>query len=262
MSRRRAVGYLFAGALFYVLFLVATGPAYWMETVANRLSHGKVALQQTRGTLWRGEGTLVLGPDQRPVRTGLRWTLRPLWLLAGRVRVEVAASGEQIDGRGTLQFGYRRIGLIATEVSLPASLAGLVYAPADLFEPAGRVRIAVNAAQLSAAGLDGEIEATWLDAGGRIEGLANVGDYRLAITGRGPSAVLRLDTLRGEINLAAHGEWLLSGDGAMRIEGALTAGPQDNRILPLLPDPRRSGNQYLFTMNARLPLLDLLGLKN
>jgi hypothetical protein len=255
MNRWRLIAYVAAGALFYALFLAATLPAWWMEKLLDHLGQGQVALRDTSGTFWNGEGLLsVRAPGQRVPPARVQWALKPLGLFTGEIQTDISASNGDIEGHATLRLGYHRLGVTAVDITLPAALTGAVYAPASLAAPTGRLRILSSSAELSAAGLSGDIQLDWLNAGARFGGLAEIGDYRLTISGHGPSAGLHLDTLRGKTTLTAQGEWQLSGNGALSLEGALSAGEHDAVLLPLLPNPRREGDQHRFTLQTSLPV--------
>ena len=262
---RHIAGYVALGIALYAAFLLATAPAFWLAEGAARLTDGRITLAAPSGTLWRGSAELHAGSDASGIRHlgRLHWRINPWWLFLGRAHVRVDLAGAAARGSAALRVTpKRRIAVDNLTAALPADIAALVYAPAAFFQPRGTIELRAPSVVLSAAGLWTELEVQWQDAGGRFTGPASLGDYRVSVSGEGQTAAIRLDTLRGDLDLAGQGQWNVTGDGMLRFNGTATPRGDAARLEPLLrPLGRDLGDgRRQIRFNTRLPLVQQLGL--
>jgi general secretion pathway protein N len=251
-----------AGLCLYALFLLVTLPAYWADWLLNRASHNAVRLQQPEGTLWDGSGTLViLSAGQEQLQVRIAWELQPLWLVSGKIQARLRSRDSNPALNATLRIGYRHVALREVEATLPVSLLSAFNPAIDIVAPSGRLQITTPEATLTPSGLEGAIQLTWLDAGARMGGLSEVGDYRLLVNGRGATADLRIETLRGDVGVTAQGEWQTQGEGLLRLTGTVAPGNREQTLRPLLTmvNAQNNNGQYSWTLNTRLPLSKLFG---
>lgn len=253
--RRHRIVYLLSALLFYVVFLIATIPANWMGAVLARLSGGAAGLQRTSGSFWHGSGELALrtGTPQS-LRVRVSWSIQPYWLLAGKLQAQLESSGD-IDARATARLGYRSIDVRDCRGGFPLSTASAFYFPLTLAAPTGRIQFASEHLALESGGVHGALELKWLNAGSRMAGLTDLGDYRLMLTGQGTAVAILADTQRGEVQLNGKGEWQLQGNGALNLDGTLAAGSREAALTPLLTllNARRTGSVYEFSVHTRIP---------
>lgn len=250
---RRAI-YVLTGLLAYALFLLINLPASTMHELLTRVSRGTVAIQQPQGSFWNGSGELVVRSQMgQPLRTRLTWSIEPLWLFAGKVQTQLQASGDA-ELQGTIRIGYRQLTVSNATATLNAEAAGAFYAPLSLAAPTGSVRISTEHLQLDSGGLQGVAQLTWLNAGSRMSGLSDLGDYRLSVAGAGATATIGVETVRGEVAVNGEGKWQVTGDGSLRLDGTITPGSREPALAPLLSliGARRNGNQYAFGISTRL----------
>jgi hypothetical protein len=247
--------YLLAALLFYAVFLLVTTPASWMGVLLNRLTRGTVDIQRTNGSFWHGGGDLaVRAGTAQAMQVRVNWSIQPLWLLAGKLQTQVESSGD-IDLRATIRLGYRSVDVRDCSGGFPLTTASAIYVPLTLATLTGRVQFSAARLAVDSSGLHGAAEVKWLNAGSRMGGLGEVGDYRLALAGQGAAAGIQVDTLRGDAQLNAKGEWQIQGDGMLTLDGTLTPGSHEAALTPLvtLLNARRNGNQYSFNIRARVP---------
>lgn len=263
-ANRRARGfvYLIAALCGYALFLLITLPAYWADWLLGRASHNAIGLQQTEGTLWNGAGNLMLrNTVQQPTPAAMAWSIQPWWLLTGKLQVHLRSRDSSSPSQATLRIGYRHLSIRDVDASVPASVLSAINPAVDLVAPSGRLQITASQATLTPAGLEGSLQLTWLGAGARMGGLNEVGDYRLLVNGRGPTAELRIETLRGDVGITAQGEWQAQGEGLLRLAGNITPGNREQTLRPLLTmvNVQINNGQYSWTLTRRFPPAQIIG---
>ena len=243
--------------------LIVFAPAALLAKAVETFSDS-IQLSQTSGSLWHGSAQLHAGTQATGVRDlgRLQWNIKPWWLFVGRAQLGVQLDGANVRGQAQIGVSRTRIALEGLDASLPAGLVSLVYGPAAFFEPTGTIDVRAPSAELSASGLNANIEAQWRGAGGRFTGPGSLGDYRIDITGNGPKATIRLSTLRGNLDLNGQGTWNVAGDGAIHFTGRAQPHGDAASLEPLLRALGRDlgGGQRQIRFNARIPLVQQLGL--
>jgi general secretion pathway protein N len=182
----------------------------------------------------------------------IHWNFQPLALFTGRLQIDLQARGD-LALQGQVAVGYRSIRFGNMQAELPATLIQAFYTPAALLSPTGTLRVSAAELELGGSGLAGEGKLVWLGAGGKFGGIGEVGDYRLVVNGRGPTAELRIDTLRGDIAVTAQGEWQAQGEGLLRLTGNITPGSREQTLRPLLAmlNAQNNNGQYSWSLNSR-----------
>jgi len=91
--------------------------------------------------------------------------------------------------------------------------------------------------------------------------MSEIGDYRLVVNGRGATAELRIETLRGDVGVTAQGEWQARGEGLVRLTGNIAPGNREPTLRPLLAmlNAQNNNGQYSWTLNSRLSLTEFFG---
>lgn len=262
---RPTLRYVALGIFFYAVFLIARAPAVWLADIATRLSNGAISLSNAHGTVWTGTAALDAGTPATGRRHlgEFQWHMQPWYLFLGQARFSLRLDGPIVRYKSEIGIvPRRRLNVADLEANFPASLVSLVYGPAAFFEPKGTIEVRATRAELSADGLNANIEAQWRGAGGRFTGPATLGDYRIQITGSGATATIRLSTLRGNLELNGQGEWHVTGDGTVRFTGSAAPKRDADRLEPLLRALGRDlgGGRRQIRLRTRLPLVEQLGL--
>lgn len=261
-SRWQVASLILAGLGFFVVSLIATVPARWLGELLSRTTLGQWQLRDTAGSIWQGSGTLTVGAaSATPFATRLSWNVQPWWLLAGRIRAELS-SPDRSDLHAGIAVGYHALQLTDTDMSVPATLIAALVPAAGLVSPTGTLHLSTPDLTINNHGLTGELQLRWLGAGGRLAGIGELGDYLLVASGESGAVVLRGETLRGDVRIDLHGQWLLTGAGTLTLDGSVTtSGPHEAALTPLLTllNAHREGERQVFRYSAPLPRPTWLG---
>ncbi|HYA36723.1 MAG TPA: type II secretion system protein N, partial [Candidatus Methylomirabilis sp.] len=140
--KKRWLPYVIFGLVFYLLFLVIEMPASWFAWGLNRYTNGALRLDAIAGSLWHGNGRLVIFyPKSVPHDFGnTEWRINPLWLFAGRVHVSLESNTRDAQIKTTLNIGQKKFTVTDTDATFPAASIGSFYQPATLIGPQGRVK--------------------------------------------------------------------------------------------------------------------------
>jgi len=261
-NRWRGLAYLGAVLCGYALFLLITLPAYWADWLVSRASHNALRIQQPEGTLWGGSGNLLVqSVGQERMQTRIAWSIQPLWLFTGKLQTRLSSRDASSPLNATLRIGYRHVSIGDVDAAVPVSVLSAFIPAIDLVAPSGRLQITAPQATLTPAGLEGDIQLTWLGAGARMGGLSEVGDYRLVVNGRGATAELRIETLRGDVGVTAQGEWQTQGEGLVRLTGNIVPGSREQTLRPLLAmlNTQNNNGQYSWSLNSRFSTAQFFG---
>lgn len=243
-----------AGIAFYLVFLVVTLPAAWVDELLSRATRGQARLLGTQGNFWQGSGTMVFNAaGGTALQNRVHWNIRPFWLLIGKLRADIKSEGD-ITLQAIVTAGYRQLRLQDLAGEFAASHAQAFYPPAMLVSPTGQIKVAGNDVELGHSGFSGELRLTWTGAGSKLGAAGELGDYALIATGQNGTAQLRIETLRGDVRIDARGAWQANTDGALTLDGTLLAGSREAMLAPLLAalNVRKDGDRYPLRLQGRI----------
>jgi hypothetical protein len=231
-------------------------PASWFAWGLNRYTQGTVRLDPIAGSLWSGNGRLVVYyPQTTPHDFGqTEWGINPFWLFAGRVQLSLQASHQDKRLKTSLGLGHNSFLLKDTEAELPAAFVAQLYTPLSLISPQGKVRISAEGLTFSPGKVEGAAALEWLNAGSGLSGVQPLGDYRLDITGAEKIASLKLATLRGDLEFTGQGSWQLQ-TGQVQINGSALPRARAGELESLLTmmGPDQGNGRRALNINTRLP---------
>lgn len=251
MNKKRWLIYIVLGLFFYCIFLVAGLPASWFAWGLNRYAQGKLQLDPVAGTLWSGNGRLIVYyPQSTPHDFGkIEWRVNPVWLLSGQVnlRLRAKSSDRQVDG--VLRFGGDFIQVLDAEISLPATTVSALYAPVGLISPQGQVSLRTERLRIG-DDLNGTAEIQWRNASSALSSVQPLGTYRLHINGAGETAALQLDTVQGVLELTGKGMWHAK-TGQLQLNGAALPRERAGELESLLKlmGNDQGGGRRMWTFN-------------
>lgn len=206
--KRAWIVYTVVGVILYLFFLLATAPAAFVAMALQRATGGSALLQGVSGSVWSGRGELVL---RRPYGNSYsfgngQWRINPLWIVTGRIGLHLRFAGDgQISG--DLRASPGAVTVVQLNAHAAAPLIQILYAPAALIDPHGALTLAAHDLQISSNKVSGNAEVKWSDAQSSLANVNPLGDYRLQLNGKGDALDVKLDTLKGALNLAGTGQW-------------------------------------------------------
>jgi hypothetical protein len=255
--KKRWFGYVVLGLLVYFLFLVAFAPANWATWGLARVSQGRLNLNQTTGSLWHGQGELVLfQPGTAPYLAGhATWRINPLPIVIGRLNLDLQISGAGVEMTGQIGLARGGVRLYDLKAAFPSALLTTFYTPTALIAPAGQMRFNASNFRIERAGIQGEAELVWQNAASSLSRVNPLGDYRLYLNGRGKIAAVNLETTRGDLHLSGKGEWRADGE-YLQFQGTakpLARAAELESLLILFGNDQGKG-QRSFVINRRINL--------
>jgi general secretion pathway protein N len=208
---------------------LAMAPAQWAASAVAQATGDRVMLAEARGSLWRGQASIVLSPGQDAgiARIGLpealSWQLSPWHLLAGVIDVKLAhpsALMQPLQIRAGLRGGVQ---VTATTVRLPAAVLAGLGAPFNTIKPGGVISLAWQRLDFEGGRMKGDVLGEWQFASSALSSVAPFGNYRLLAEGGFPGTRLTLSTLSGPLELT--GDGTIDEQGQLRFTGRARAQP-------------------------------------
>ena len=128
----------------FIIGLLAFAPATLIEGPANRAMAPHAALSVSGGTIWFGNGTLLLFPTARPVSVPISWRFDPLALWRLRVGYYLQANSASIAGNTRIGAGFGSIQLRDMALKIDTVLISRFHPLVSLLDPRGTLRININ----------------------------------------------------------------------------------------------------------------------
>ncbi len=227
------VGAFVVGLGAYILALIATAPATWVDAGLQRASHGRLRLADAHGTLWSGSGQIEIRDTggRTGVIKALAWRVVPESLLRGHLVCDVAL--EQAPRRFPVTISLSRIELANADISLPAAALGLGVPELAPLELSGEVQIQIPHLSIERSGTRGNATLQWRAAGSALSRVSPLGDYELRLEGEGPAVRAVLHTLQGPLQLDGKGTWT-HGDRPAFLATARVPPQHQLQLAPLL----------------------------
>ena len=256
-SRRWAWWGALCGAL---VALLVFAPARWLGQALDKLSDSKLQLVNTRGTVWNGQGDLLISGGegsrgQTSLPQGVRWTLGPGWSQGPVLRARLSSP----CCTDTPLVAALRPGLRSTSIRFeafssrwPAAMLVGLGTPWNTLRLDGQLLLQSQGFSVAwhsgRPRLDGVIHIEALDVATRISTLRPLGSYRVELRANASEdrASLSLNTLRGGLLLQGDGQWV---GGRLRFRGDAQAAPGHEMALANLLSiiGRRDGQRSLLT---------------
>lgn len=245
-----------------LLALLLLAPARWLALGLDRASQGQLQLVNTRGTVWDGQADLLLtgGAGSRTetaLPQGLRWRLRPAWA-QGQPAVQLQLNAPCCTPAPlavTAWPGLRggRVELAPFQSQWPTGLLVGLGTPWNTLRLEGQLGLQSPGLalrwQVGRTELQGALVIEAADMASRLSTLRPLGSYRLELQAPAgaDSTTVALQTLRGELQLQGHGQWV---GGRLRFRGEAQATPGHEAALANLLNiiGRRQGERSLLNI--------------
>jgi len=254
---RRTLVWIAAGIFLYAVFMMNYLPAAWVGKFVERVTEKRINVVAPTGTLWRGQGSLVvILPDTGATTFGmLTWDLRIPYLLLAQLRTDIALR----DGPLTAKFSVvRTIGELRVQAlhgQASASRLAKLYPPLRVANLQGEFQLDAESVRLTNQGLIAQADLLWQNAGSGSFGLETLGDYRATFAGGTQPMQIDVSTLRGDVIVSGKGQWETATDG--RFQLSLTIDPQKRQstLGPLIQSWTHAvgAGRYRYEINTVLP---------
>ncbi len=246
----KAAGLLLALACTYLAML----PATWLDALLQDASQGTLAVTATRGTLWRGEGSLqAVQPNGEAVTlVPVNWDIALGELLS--LNLHLVARSTQ-DGSTVLDAALRpgQIRIQSARLQLSAALLGTLSPTLRAADLSGQCLLQAKDVLLEKGRASGTAQLAWQGAGSSLSRIRPLGSYQLLLSGQGNGLEFRLMTLAGPLSLDGSGHWLPNQKSTYQI----TATPTEATRRELVPLLRMMGREttpgsYQLTMDRNM----------
>lgn len=213
----RGIVLLALGLLVALLVAAVFAPAAWLDRGLDRASLGRVRLSDASGTVWSGQGRLVIADrvaDARsdgPVVEGfafpgqISWRLSVLPLFLGlidaSVRIDPMPAPVRVSGHPS------EVHVAAGSLDLPSVELSRLGSPWNTIRPSAALSLRWDALVIRDGVLDGRASVELRDAASAMTPVRPLGSYRIDVDGSGREVALRLATLSGPLRLQGSGQW-------------------------------------------------------
>ena len=260
-----------------------TAPATLADWAIGRLTAGRIRIADASGSIWRGQGRLVLvdvetertrregtasnsggaatgsstvSADQRglvplagvPVPGPITWQIRPWPLLLGRLeataRHDSMAQPVRIDGN------TQTVTIAAGAMQLPSIALDRLGSPWTAVRPVGSLAVSWQPLRIERGGFQGRLVLDLRDVSSALTPVRPLGAYRLEVDAKGQTADLRMTALEGPLRLSGSGNW--SARGGLKFQAEAEADESERlrlqSLLGLLG--RREGSRTMIRVGA------------
>lgn len=246
-SKRRLI---FAGILAYLFFLLQSMPAEVLAWAVAKQTAQTLYLADPKGTVWEGSANpVVTNGTQQLELAPLRWHFMQNRLLRGQVAAQLDfATGSRV----LLATTHDSVTLENADLTLPASLLGVIFPALSLWQPQGALQIKTPSLRLASQRSDGEAQLLWRSASTSLSRVRPLGDYSFDIRAAQRGVDFTLSTLAGPLTLGGRGywrsrnEWTFTGQARPRPDRQA-----DLHDLLQLFSRQRDGDKYLLEFSAR-----------
>lgn len=225
--------WLVSGACLFMASMAVLAPARLLDAPLAGASAGHLRLAAAEGTLWSGRGIAELRDETGARRWAapLAWRLRPVSLLAGRLRYELSTDPDA--ALSSLSVSFSQVELSGLDIRMPAASLAAGIPDMAPWGMTGELRLSANRLGFGPGFADGNATVQWRGAGSALAPVSPLGDYTLDIRGLGRDWQANLRTLAGPVQLSGNGGWR-PGSKA-RFEATAVVDPsQRARLAPFL----------------------------
>lgn len=208
--------YVLVGLVAAVASIAAAAPATFADALLRDATGGRVRIAEARGSLWHGDGRIVLADVAQSAIEGgvlaglavpgrIEWRIAPLPLLLARIDASIQVEGmaRPVSLRGglsELQIGEGALGFPSVDLSRMGS-------PWNTIRPSGALSLRWEGVTIRRGLFDGKLAIELRDTASAMSPVRPLGSYRIDVAGSGNQAAVTINTLSGPLFLQGSGSW-------------------------------------------------------
>ena len=227
VERFRWYSFIVGGVALYVVFLLAQAPASTFGWVIEKLLGQRVALEQAKGSLWRGQAESIQldAAPGRPLRLNHpNWQVQPLSLLRGELSTRLELQDGATTGHAVTAYQWNGTWrLKQVDLTVPAATLQPFLPALDFVQPGGTLHALSDDFYLGRPGSAGEASIEWRNASSKLSPIVPVGEYHAALSGAPAAVQYVLSTISGPLRVEGKGAW--SPQGKASFSGTARADP-------------------------------------
>jgi general secretion pathway protein N len=210
------------GIVSTLVFLCIYAPAQLLGSLLGQMTHGRLGLAATQGSLWQGNGNLLLNSldnntdgnndalaNNTVINLGkIAWNTQALQLLAGRFSVNLTWN----DGAPFwLMLDTTRLHIEHAAFALPADIVSALVPALKAAQLGGQLSVRCENFSLTRTEILGQLDIDWNQASSPLSMVNPLGNYRTKLNGIGNALEIKLET-QGDspLILQGNGRWLAS----------------------------------------------------
>lgn len=220
---RRILLYAVLGLAVALATVLATAPATLVDWGLAQATGGRVRLADASGSIWTGQGRVVLvdiGTEAERGRRGgrgasslagvvipgtIRWQISPLPLLLGRLQAN--ASHESMATPVTLTGNSTRLQGSGGSLQLPNVNLARLGSPWTTVRPTASLGVSWQPFVIDHGRFVGQATLELRDVASALTPVRPLGAYRITIDGTGASSSIQMSSIEGPLRLSGDGTW-------------------------------------------------------
>jgi general secretion pathway protein N len=222
-SPGRILMYALLGLAVAVGVILATAPATLVDWGLARATDGRVRLADAAGSIWNGQGRVVLVDIATEAERGarrarrvdslagvvipgtIRWRIAPLPLLIGRLQAN--ASHESMATPVTLTGNAARLQGTGGSLQLPSVNLARLGSPWTTIRPTASLAVRWQPFVIEQGRFIGQATLELRDVASALTPVRPLGAYRIVIDGTGASSKIQMSSIEGPLRLSGDGTW-------------------------------------------------------
>jgi general secretion pathway protein N len=254
-----AIAFVLAAAtLCALVVMVLSAPASLVDIGVSQATQGRLRLADTQGTIWRGNGKIVLADVSAEtsafIVTGLvlpgtfEWTIAGLPLFIGRINAQLSGVGLLTPIR--LEGGLSELKISASRLVLPTVDLSRMGSPWNTFKPQASLEVQWDNMTLRQGQFTGKAAIDLKDIASALTSVRPLGSYRVDVVGAGSSADVKLLTTQGPLSLTGNGVWNARQGLRLSIEALANESAKEKLQTLLSLMGRREGEKTIIRIGA------------
>lgn len=216
------------GIVSTLVFLCIYAPAQLLGSLLAQLSHGRLNLAASQGSLWQGDANLLLtNIDTDNIQTSntavnlgkISWNTQPLQLFAGRFSVNLTWN----DGAPFwVTLDTTRLHIEHAAFNLPADIVSALVPTLKAAQLGGQLSVRCDNFSLTQTEILGQFDVDWNQASSPLSMVSPLGNYHTRLDGRGGAIDIKLET-QGDSPLILQGSGRWAANEGLHFDGTAEA---------------------------------------